>query len=109
MTWTTIRTRTELALPHVTLTGTLAYNPGRAALIIADHDTCESEVLTVDLTVYGHLAAPGEVFVKDWSEHHGLAAALEAAGIATIVDTVTVGSFNATAYRMRLTEQEYTP
>lgn len=71
--WTTIRDRLELILPSVTL----AYNPFRAALIVADHDAFEAEALTVGLTVYGYVAAPREVFVKDWSEHSGLAAAID--------------------------------
>lgn len=102
MTWIAIRDRVELALPNVTLTGVLSYNPARASLIVADHETGEAEVLTVDLTVYGYSAAPGEVFVKGWSEHSGLATALEAAGVARIVETVTVGPFGSPAHRMQL-------
>lgn len=102
MTWTTIRDRVELALPNVTLSGVLSYNPAHASLIIADHETGEAEVLCVDLTVYGYVAAPGEVFVKGWSEHSGLATALEVAGVARIVETVIVGPFDSPAHRMRL-------
>ncbi len=105
MTWTTIRDCVELALPHVALTGVLSYNPARASLIVADHETGEAEVLSVDLTVYGYVALPGEVFVKDWSEHSGLAATLEAAGIAREVQTLRVGPFRSTAYRMELLPQ----
>ena len=102
MTWTTIRGRVELALPNVTLSGVLSYNPARASLIVADHETGEAEVLSVDLTVYGYVAAPGEVFVKGWSEHSGLAAALEVEGVARIVETVLVGPFDSPAHRMQL-------
>ena len=102
MTWTTIRDRVKLALPHVTLSGVLAHNPARASLIIADHETGEAEVLSVDLAVYGYVAAPGEVFVKGWSEHSGLATALEVAGVARIVETVIVGPFDSPAHRMQL-------
>lgn len=63
MAWTTIRDRVELALPDVTLSGALSYNPARASLIVADRETGEAEVLTVDLTVYGYVAFPGEFFV----------------------------------------------
>lgn len=102
MTWTTIRDRVELDLSDVTLSGVLAYNPARASLIIADHETGEAEVLTVDLTVYGYVAFPGEFFVKGWSEHSGLAIALEVAGVARIVETVLVSPFDSPAHRMRL-------
>lgn len=98
----TVRDRVELVLPDVTLSGVLAYEPGRASLIVADRDTYESEVLTVDLTVYGYVAFPGELFVKGWSEHSGRAIALEAAGVARIVETVLVGPFGSPAHRMRL-------
>lgn len=102
MAWTTIRDRVELALPDVTLSGVLAYNPARASLIIADHETGEAEVLTVDLAVYGYVGFPGEFFVKGWSEQSGLATALEVADVARIVETVLVGPFGSPAHRMRL-------
>lgn len=102
MAWVTVRDRVELVLPVLTLRGVLAYEPGRASLIVADSDTYDSEVLTVDLTVYGYVALPGEFFVKGWSEHSGLAAALEVAGVARIVETVLVGPFDSPAHRMRL-------
>lgn len=102
MTWTTIRDRVELDLPHLTLGGVLSYNPARASLIVADHGTGEAEVLSVDLAVYGYVAAPGEVFVKGWSEHSGLATALEVAGVARIVETMLVGPFDSPAHRMQL-------
>ena len=104
MTWTTIRDRVELALPNVTLSGVLSYNPARASLVVADHETGEAEVISVDLAVYGCVAAPGEVLVKGWSEHSGLATALEMAGVARIVETVIVGPFDSPAHRMRLLE-----
>ncbi len=102
MPWTTTRDRVELILSHVTLSGVLAYNPARASLIVADQETGEAEVLTVDLTVYGYVAGPGEVFVKGWSEHSDLATALEMAGVARIVETVIVGPFDSPAHRMQL-------
>lgn len=102
MTWTTIRDRVELALPDVTLSGVLSYNLAHASLILANHATGEAKVLTVDLTVYGYVSAPGEVFVRGWSKHAGLATALEVAGVARIVETVHVGPFDSPAHRMQL-------
>ncbi len=55
MTWTTIRDCVELALPHVALTGVLSYNPAHASLIVADQETGEAEVPSVDHTVYGYV------------------------------------------------------
>ena len=106
MTWTTLREHVELLLEHVTLTGAVEHDPSHNGLTITCPDTGNSEVLTIDLTSYGNVAFPGEVFVKDWSEHQGLAAALEQAGIGTISTAIIVGPFASTAYRMRLTGQE---
>lgn len=106
MTWKTITEEAEIKLPHLTLIGKVEYNPGLQALTITDLTTGEEEVLSVNLTDYGYIAFLGEVFVKDWSEHQGMPAALEQAGIATVVAPVTVGPFGSTAYRMRLTGHE---
>lgn len=105
MAWTTIKENVEIRLPKRTLTGKLAYNPERTSLIIADHEAVESTVLTVDLTIYGYEPIPGEVFVKGhWHEPTGLPEALESAGIASVVDSLTVGSFNHKVYQMKLTD-----
>lgn len=109
MAWTTLQEHVELRLEHVTLTGTVEYDPSQNALTIMCPDTDESEVLTVDLTQYGYVAFPGEVFVKDWSEHSGLAGAIQAAGIATVVEQITVGPFESTAYRIRLNQADEPP
>lgn len=106
MAWTTLKKEAEIVLPNLTLTGKVEYDPGLQALTITDPATDEEEVLSVNLTDYGYIAFPGEVFVKDWSEHQGLPAALEQAGIATVKAPITVGPFGSTAYRMRLTGQE---
>lgn len=106
MTWTTLKEVAEIEVPHFTLTGRVEYDPGLQALVITDPATGEEEVLSVNLTDYGYIAFPGGVFVRDWSEHQGLPAALEQAGIATVVAPVTVGPFDSTAYLMWLTGQE---
>ena len=106
MTWTTLREHVELLLEHVTLTGAVEHDPSQNGLTITCPDTGESEALTVDLTSYGYVAFPGEVFVKDWSEHSGVADAIQAAGIATVVEQITIGPFESTAYRMRLAQRD---
>lgn len=94
MTWTTLKEEAAIELPCLTLTSKVEYDAG------------QQEVLSVNLIGYGYLAFPGEVFIKDWSEHQGLSAALEQAGIATVKAPITVGPFGSTAYRMRLTGNE---
>lgn len=105
MTWRTLKEEAEIELPHLTLIGRVGYNAGLQALTITDPATGEEEVLSVNLTDYGYIAFPGEIFVKDWSEHRGLPAALEQAGIATVKAPIKVGPFSSTAYRMRLNGQ----
>ncbi|MFF2053729.1 hypothetical protein ACFVU2_19150 [Leifsonia sp. NPDC058194] len=41
-------------------------------------------------------------FIKDWSEHVGLAASLEAAGVVEIVRAVNVGPYKDRAYEVRV-------
>lgn len=80
MAWRTLQEHLELRPEHVTLTGALDHDPPQNALTITCPDTGVPEVLTVDLTSYGYIAFPGEVFVKDWSEHSGLASVMSTAG-----------------------------
>lgn len=105
MAWTTLKDRVELPLEHVTLTGAVEHDPSQNALAITYPDTGQSEVLAVNRTAYGYVAFPGEAFVKDWSEHGGLAAAIQAAGIVTATKRITVDPFECTPYRMRLTQR----
>lgn len=61
------------------------------------------EHLSVNLGTYGVTAAPGHVFIKDWSEHHGLASRMQDAGLVEIVDTIVVGPFASQAHEVRIT------
>lgn len=47
---------------------------------------------------YGITAEPGQVCVKDWSEHAGLAQSLIDAGVATAYATASVGPFDSRVY-----------
>lgn len=89
-----------LPLPHTTLRGAVAYHPAHQLLELT-YDTGETEALSTDLTTYGLVAAPGTVHVKDWSEHVGLASALQAAGLATIEASMRVGPFASRAHLVR--------
>lgn len=87
-----------------TLEGTLVYEPATDSLVV--HSAYEApEVLTVSLLEYGFMTDPGEVFVKDWSEHSGLAQALIDAGYAQLVDNHFVGPFRSRAVRLRIIHQ----
>ncbi|RGE19072.1 hypothetical protein [Leucobacter sp. wl10] len=102
MTWKTLRENAYLTFNDVVLEGRIEYDPSQHALAIVHPDTGEKEVLTVDLLASGFVARPGEVFVKDWSEHSGLAHTLARNGIAAFIEAVLVGPFQQPAYRMRV-------
>jgi len=105
MTWHTLRDTAQLLFNEIELEGRIEYDAHQHALVIVDPATGEEEVLTVDLLTSGYLAFPGEVFVKDWSGHTGLALALARASIAEVIEPVRVGPFEQTAYRMRVRER----
>ncbi|MGO1851847.1 MAG: hypothetical protein ACTH0V_00375 [Microbacteriaceae bacterium] len=102
MTWQTIRHSFTVAYPQMTLTGDIEYDPAQHALAHVNADTGEEEVLTVNLFDAGYVAAPGEAFIKDWSEHAGFAQALDDACVVEIIEAVTVGPFRQTAHRVRV-------
>lgn len=105
MTWTTLRDHARLRFnTDVELEGRIEYDARQHALAIVDPTTGEEEMLTVDLLSSGYVAFPGQVFVKDWSGHHGLAHALARTGIAAFIEPVLVGPFQQTAFRMRVRE-----
>lgn len=100
---TTTYPSVRLRLADVELTGTLTYDHRAQRLQIAYPDG-ETEVLSTDLMVYGYLPWPGELFIKDWSEHRGLCDALVTAGIVVPVERIEVGPFRSRAYRVRVLE-----
>lgn len=102
MTWTTIRENALLSLTSLDRAGEIRYDSRQHALVLIDPTTEEEEVLTMNLLSSGYVAEPGEVFVKDWTEHSGLAAALVAARVATHVESLRVGPHGATAHRLRI-------
>lgn len=89
----------------VSLTGTLArrqYGDGQTALVL---DTDEGpETLSVNLAAYGLYPADADhVFIKDYSEHEGVADSLVEAGVAQITRMVTFGGFGTSAKEIKLT------
>src|SRR5699024_12701177 len=61
--------------------------------------------LSTDLSVYGYVAEPGQVFIKDWSEHAGLADALVLARVVSPLESLRVGPFSSRAYRVRVLDE----
>lgn len=69
-------------------------SPGLYATILWNDEGMEypeDTQLSINLAGYGMTPPPGHVFVKDYSEHEGVATALEAAGIVTKVKQVPIG------------------
>lgn len=104
MAWTTIRTAAALDLPAFAEPVEIHHDPALHALVALDPDTGESEVLTTRLPDFPLL--PDEAVVKDWSEHSGLAHALDDAGVVQLIDAIAVGPFAATAHRVRVLTAE---
>lgn len=107
MAWKTINENITVRYPQFTMTGLIEYDTAQASLAQVDADTGEDVVLSIDLSEYGYVPAPGEVFLKDWSENHGFAAALQAAGVIEIVGEVRVGPFMSRAYRVRVLSEPH--
>lgn len=97
--------RVALHLPEATLAGTVRYDRRRRLLELVD-DYGESEVLSLDMSYYGYVTAPGEAWIKDWSEHAGLADALVMADVVMSVESVRVGPFASRAYRCLVLDPE---
>lgn len=80
---------------------TAEYGDGSLALLGHD-DEGGRETLSVNLIQHGLVAPAGQFYVKDYSEHEGLADALVTAGVATKGEPVEVGPFGSTCYLMTL-------
>jgi hypothetical protein len=61
------------------------YMDGSPALLVDNH------VVSINLSQYGLVPPAGHVFVKDYSEHEGLADALVDAGLVEKVNEVSFG------------------
>lgn len=101
MTWKLVREDLVPKLTETELEGDLRYDPSQHALCLAGPEG-DGEVLTVDLLASGYVAMLGEVFVRDYSEHSGLPAALVAAGVCGEVEKLSVGPFSSSVSRMRV-------
>lgn len=80
----------------IDLTGTLEHDDDQRQLTLWTDEGAED--ISVGLASYGHVAPSGHVYIKDWSEHHGLASTMETQGLVRIVETVHVGPFSTQAH-----------
>lgn len=98
----TVRQNVAVEFSAITITGDLIYYPEQNALQLIDQETGCPERLSVNLIAEGLTPAPGNVFIKDWSECSGVAKSLETAGIVEIVAPYIVGNFASTAFEVRV-------
>lgn len=83
------------------------YTDGSLALMAEDTDEDgmpNHETFSVNLSAYGMYPPEGHIFVKDYSEHEGLAQALVNAGLVSIVQPIVIGEFGSPGYLVRITD-----
>lgn len=85
----------------IELTGTLHHDDAQRTLVLLTDEGPER--ISVNLEAYGLTTGPGRLFVKDWSEHAGLAERLQEAGFLRIVRSVAVGPFASIAHEVEVT------
>jgi hypothetical protein len=86
----------------VTISGEVLYFAEENVLVLMDEQTGGRERLSTNLGAYGLTPKPGHVFIKDWSEHAGVAASLADAGLVELTEKYAVGQFESTAYEARV-------
>lgn len=86
--------------------GVLRHDDEQRALVFVDDQEPVPETLSVSLAAYGLEAPEGHVYIKDWSEHSGLADSLQEHGSVRKVSSVEVGPFDSTAWLVRVTAGE---
>lgn len=98
---TTIATGITARFGSLELEGDIAFDQ-RTQTLFFEYPMEPSERISTNLDAYGYLPELGCVFIKDWSEHEGLAQSLVDAGVAEVVRELVVGPFASTAYEVRL-------
>lgn len=96
--------RESLAVPFtgdLVIAGPVLHDDDQRALVLDDPSE-GYEVLTTSLAAYGLTAPAGHVWIKDWSEHEGLAASLAALGLVEEVEETFVGLFSSRAVLARV-------
>lgn len=98
----TVGTDASVDFSAITIHGDVIYLSDQNALVLMDKDHGGRERLSTNLEAYGLTPKPGHVFIKDWSEHRGLADSLRESGLVEITETYTVGPFATTAHEVRV-------
>lgn len=98
---TTIAGDITATLSFSQFTGRVNFDESRSLLTL-DLADGTSEVMSTSLAGYNLEPREGAVFIKGWSEHTGLAASLEAAGVVEIIRALNVGPFHSRAYEVRV-------
>jgi len=99
----TIARNVTVTFSAITITGDVVFDGTRRSLILIDAEQAGYEVMSINFDAY-NLRPAGEdrVFIKDWSEHTGVAKSLEAAGVVEITRALNVGPFRSRAYEVRV-------
>ncbi|MGW3974248.1 hypothetical protein ACWEFD_33765 [Streptomyces ardesiacus] len=98
---TTVKHDVTIDFGCIELTGTLVHDDENHVLELELDEG--PEPISISLQSYGLTPAPGNVFIKNWSEHSGLMARLAQAGLVKPVRALTVGPYCSTAYEVHVT------
>lgn len=98
-----LRANAEITFRGITLRGDLLHVPEDRLLVIASDtdeevlttETPESELARAEAAVAEGVLPSQLVTIKDYSEHAGLAAALEAAGVIRVLTRYSTGPFSS--------------
>ena len=101
MATTTTKENVTVGFGAIELTGTLHHDDENRSLVLLGDEGPEH--ISVNLQAYGITPAPGNVFIKDWSEHQGLTAGLVKVGLVRPVRGLTIGPFASAAYEVQVT------
>lgn len=88
----------------VRYTGRVAHDATSALLyFVTDED---AEVISVDLYAYGLSTPQGHIWIKDWSEHAGIANQLVGMEVLEYKATATVGPFSSPAHLVKVPDKQ---
>ncbi|MER6520022.1 hypothetical protein ABT246_24605 [Streptomyces sp. NPDC001553] len=98
----TVKYDITVNLGAIELIGTLVHDDENRVLELECAEG-PAEPISISLQGYGLTPEPGNVFIKDWSEHAGLTARLARAGLVTPLHALTVEPYRSTAYEVQVT------
>ncbi|MFD4245803.1 hypothetical protein ACFWP3_30050 [Streptomyces sp. NPDC058525] len=99
---TTVKYDVTVDFGCIELTGALVHDNETRVLELKNAEG-PAEPISISLQGYGLMPEPGNVFIKDWSEHSGLTARLARVGLVTPLHALTVGPYRSTAYEVQVT------